>query len=380
MHKQVLNKILNSDTFKNKEVLKSVLLYLFECKIKNKEITEQGIAKDVFKRQDFKGSDDTIVRVNLFKVRQALQKYYLEEGKDDAVHISIPKGTYTLQFNKIEAHQNNQTPKNNKRLLYALGTLLVITWVWVIVMLGSKSHSTNPLWKSFDNDKPTTVVLCAPHFEKYLHKSSNRVLVVREMGKNSSDEMDSISSSLFPTSSFQNVDFEFSYFMPTNIYPLPYIFKGLNANNVDNIELFSLKEFNNKELNSNNVIFLGSLKSMGYTANLLKNTSIRLQQDPIRIVLNDSIDLIAKNLPQENYVDYALVTKLKGESNNSILVVASLYTTGVTGVLHKFGDNRFFDELKQYDKLSDEFELIVKVTGVNYSNLELDIIHYKALK
>ncbi|MBP2311296.1 tetratricopeptide repeat protein [Azospirillum soli] len=57
------------------------------------------IAMDVFDRDaDFDASLDPVVRIQAGRLRQALEHYYLTEGTDDPVRISIPKGSYVPHF------------------------------------------------------------------------------------------------------------------------------------------------------------------------------------------------------------------------------------------------------------------------------------------
>ncbi len=57
------------------------------------------IAMDVFDRDaDFDASLDPVVRIQAGRLRQALEHYYLTEGTDDPIRISIPKGSYVPHF------------------------------------------------------------------------------------------------------------------------------------------------------------------------------------------------------------------------------------------------------------------------------------------
>ncbi len=378
MTNDVIQKLLKSKTLKNKEVLKSVLLYMFESESKKKRITEQSIALDVFKRKDFDGTDDTIVRVNVFKLRQALEKYYLEEGKTDTIKVEIPKGSYSLKFRENSDGILLKTVKNNSKLVFIQSSVLTSSLILGLALFYVFNNKQSVIWDSFNNKLPTKVILCQPHFQKYEHKLDSRVLVVREMGINSAKD-DSITQSIFPSDQFNHPDLEFSYFMPTNVYPLPHIFKGLNQSDVKDIDIFSLQEYSSKELNNTNTVFVGSFKSMGYTADLLDRTSIKIRENPLQIILHDSINLIPENLPQDKFTDYALAVKYKGESDNYIMLFSSLYSTGITSIVKKLNDKRFLTELEKINKIPEQFELILKVEGVNYSSLNFEIVHFNKL-
>ncbi len=58
-----------------------------------------AIATQVLGRpDDFDPQQDSIVRVEIGRLRQSLERFYLSEGKDDPVVISIPKGQYRPVF------------------------------------------------------------------------------------------------------------------------------------------------------------------------------------------------------------------------------------------------------------------------------------------
>ena len=63
------------------------------------ELKEYTIALKVLsKRPDFNPQFDPIVRIHAGRLRRTLHEYYLGEGKNDAVFISIPKGAYIPEF------------------------------------------------------------------------------------------------------------------------------------------------------------------------------------------------------------------------------------------------------------------------------------------
>ena len=89
----IINRVIHSELFSNKDVLKRLMLYLYEKSELNTPVHEIDIAIDIFNRgDDFIASDDTIVRVNIHKLRLALERYTMEEGRKEAVIPVIPKG------------------------------------------------------------------------------------------------------------------------------------------------------------------------------------------------------------------------------------------------------------------------------------------------
>jgi len=65
------------------------------------QIKGYTIATQIFGRnQDFDQNTDPIVSIHANKLRRALERYYLTEGRNDLLRIDIPKGTYVPVFLK----------------------------------------------------------------------------------------------------------------------------------------------------------------------------------------------------------------------------------------------------------------------------------------
>lgn len=93
-----------------------------------------AIATEVFGRsQDFDPQTDSIVRVEIGRLRQALERYYLTEGKDAAIVITIPKGQYRPVFTQApepepppSAAQLAPPPRRLNRGILIVGLTLAI--------------------------------------------------------------------------------------------------------------------------------------------------------------------------------------------------------------------------------------------------------------
>ncbi len=62
------------------------------------------IGQDVFRRgAKFDASNDSIVRVEMKRLREILDHYYATAGEEDPVRISVPKGTYVPEISRLTA-------------------------------------------------------------------------------------------------------------------------------------------------------------------------------------------------------------------------------------------------------------------------------------
>lgn len=98
-----LSRVLEHRSFAGATRLRQLLEYVVMRQLEGQgeEIKEYSIAVDVLdKPADFDPQTDSIVRVMLGRVRNALELYYATDGAGDRVHITIPRGGYQPQFER----------------------------------------------------------------------------------------------------------------------------------------------------------------------------------------------------------------------------------------------------------------------------------------
>lgn len=99
--KQQLSRILNSLLFKRSLVLSRFLEFITHETLKGNDQTlkEYIIAVNVLKKSsDFNPQLNGIVRIHANRLRKLLNEYYLNEGINDPITITIPKGRYIPCF------------------------------------------------------------------------------------------------------------------------------------------------------------------------------------------------------------------------------------------------------------------------------------------
>lgn len=96
-----LDRVLASARFREAPRISAFLRNVVEKTLAGRqdEVKEIFIGMEVYDRgPDFNPATDSIVRVEASRLRSKLRDYYLEEGKDTAVRITLPKGTYVPVF------------------------------------------------------------------------------------------------------------------------------------------------------------------------------------------------------------------------------------------------------------------------------------------
>ena len=99
-HRQ-MERILQSSTFRNASTLQQLFQFLATRALDagSEPLKEYAIGVEAFGRtQDFDPKTDTIVRVQMHRLRQKLREYYDSEGRSDRITVDIPKGHYLPRF------------------------------------------------------------------------------------------------------------------------------------------------------------------------------------------------------------------------------------------------------------------------------------------
>jgi hypothetical protein len=123
-----IQKILHSASFRNASMLQHLLQYLAAKAFDSGSdgLKEYTIGVEAFGRpHDFDPKTDTIVRVQIHRLRQKLKEYYDSDGTHDPVGIDIPKGHYLPTFRISEAARENSgsAPEQKPEVLRSNGHL-----------------------------------------------------------------------------------------------------------------------------------------------------------------------------------------------------------------------------------------------------------------
>lgn len=96
---QELQRVVNSDEFRNAQRLKQFLTYaVFETLAgRERNLSGYAIGVEVFGRgEDFDPQTNTLVRVTANKLRLKLDHYYSNAGRDNPMRLRLPLGSYLV--------------------------------------------------------------------------------------------------------------------------------------------------------------------------------------------------------------------------------------------------------------------------------------------
>jgi len=118
-----LERILQSAEFRASDKQRKFLSFVVDETLANRASQLKGytIAVAVYGRPEgFDPQVDPIVRVEAGRLRRALDHYYLTAGKNDPVHIKIPKGSYVPTFDTVREAPSGDKSHSSERKTSAL--------------------------------------------------------------------------------------------------------------------------------------------------------------------------------------------------------------------------------------------------------------------
>ena len=111
--REELRAVLSSTIFQHSQRLARLLQYVCSKAVlgEAEQVTEYTIAVDVFgKPEGFRESKDSIVRVEVHRLRKRLADYYAGEGADHRLRIMIPPGSYAPDFQACSTRGDTSAP------------------------------------------------------------------------------------------------------------------------------------------------------------------------------------------------------------------------------------------------------------------------------
>jgi hypothetical protein len=161
---ETLDQLLVSRTFSRSGQLKRLLVYLREATVSTDPSvwSETSIGVNAFGRKDFDPRLDTIVRVEMRRLRQKLDEYYAGEGADSAVRLRFQRNTYRPYVEPyiapaVELEPPQTTDRFWTGVACGAGLLAIVTLAAGLVWwtMGAPSDrapreiAASPIWSGF---------------------------------------------------------------------------------------------------------------------------------------------------------------------------------------------------------------------------------------
>jgi hypothetical protein len=180
-----VERLVNSKTFETSEVHRRLLQYLTEKALNGEadRLKEYTIGLEAFgKPQTYDPRQDSIVRLQIGRLRQKLSAYYESEANGDNVLVSLPKGAFKLNFEVVPAAPETLPvalpPRPRPRLL-VIGLAASFLWAAVVTAMLVRTRLAAPvasqwtpeltaLWQPFlESNRSLLLCFGAPLFVRF---------------------------------------------------------------------------------------------------------------------------------------------------------------------------------------------------------------------
>jgi hypothetical protein len=271
---ELLQRVLASSHFQKSARHRELLAYVTERILREPgvEIHEQEIASNVFQRPagGIKG-EDTIVRVQAYQLRKRLDSYFATVGALEPLIIEIPKGNYAPVFKERKPAEIDAgepiAPKRDLRtpliwLLAGLTTILAALCLFLAFRNAAPAPpapALNQLWAQFARKDRRVDIVLADSSLSLLADVIRRPIGLREYLKRDYwKESDNL-----PEKDLREVARMLMSRQHTSIGDanLASRFSSLTGRQGANTTLFFARDFNIRNLKTDNIIILGSSRS-----------------------------------------------------------------------------------------------------------------------
>lgn len=413
----LVKRIATSTTFARAARLSDLLLHLCGHSLlgHSGQLTEQNIALDVFARKGkFDPTADTIVRSHMLRLRQKLEIYFAEEGAQERMRISIPKGGYVPAFEKIEEPvlspptaasvvvdtRSNQYQEGLPQLhaaryrrIAAGMILLFLCFLVLAFVLGRRwessrkaaiadSSARHQLWSRMFPPKSTTILVAADSGLVLLHGITQHNSTLPEyLARDFHTETDTITT-MKPETALSISDRRYTSFVDLELFDrLTHLPDALS----ESYSIRYARDIHVNDLKTSNAILSGSRDA---------NPWIELFEGQMNFVLHDDLQknvrAFANRKPQPGeqslyicsqteYGVMAFLPNLSGTGN--VLMIEGTSVAGTEAISDfLFEDSTlepFLRKILKKDGSLPHFEILVQSNSLNGSASGSQIVAYR---
>lgn len=392
----LLSKILSSPEFHDSKRYQELLQYLVNKSQKVDTLKETEIAHEVFgKDSRFDPNTDPLIRSYISNLRKKLEHYYLTTKDEIEYKIEIPKGHYLVKYLPNEKYSPLKQSRVQSSYIYiGIILLLAVAFIWrelgrQVYYAKSGPFAEHPVWREFlqSNSLPTIIVL-------------GDYLVISEKGKTdgrtflrvpqiNSEKTLNDSIKLVP-GKYGNYEIaEVTFVGAGAVMGLPQILNVFNTAN-KNVLVKLSNELTWADFQKNNIVYLGTLKSLYKLDTLFSRSNIRYCLEPNTLKLVDSKNKSQKqftlNWHGGNYEkNYSVVLKLMISNKNSVLFLTGFSEVSVMDAVKSTTEQNFLSRIDSFSKsvITESplsFEMISETEGVRYTVFKSNIKHFSPIE
>lgn len=149
-----------------------------------------------------------------------------------------------------------------------------------------------------------------------------------------------------------------------------------------------MSRFNPKELSDNNLMVVGMLKTLGLFKDYMSNEGFNLERGILSYTDEKAKEVFRyspKGDADEYHTDYAVILKVKGPNNNSIILFGGIWDTGASQSLKHFTDFKLAKNLQntmleKFGEIPENYKILLEVSGIDRMELNSKILHIEEVK
>lgn len=431
---ELAQRIVASPSFSKSKRLSDFLLYVCRLSLleQSYKINEQNIGRTVFERRaDYDTTVDGIVRTHATRLRQRLEEYFDEYGKNETFLVEIPRGSYVPVFTVRESSESTGArplglgetalgtmfpeatteragePGSEraawKKAVRIFGIPSVIALVWMALSIGYlAAHpglvaaipaewrvSHHPLWRQLFNKGADTLVVSGDMALVNFETQTDRSVMLGEYTRNDyvSRYMDqfalesfSPSSGLFLTKTMTIVDSEFMERLLR--------FPGIN---LDRTTFRSARDLQLANLQSGNIVLLGNFRFNPWVQAFEPKMNFYFADSRSELTNSVLMNRLPRNNEQASYhsidvdhvhTEYSVIAfqpNLRGSGNALLLEGQSQISTEAAAdfVLNDADLVPFLDKIRRKDGSIPHFEVLLKVVGMSGNATSFEVLTYR---
>jgi hypothetical protein len=384
-----LEKILTSSEFAGSDNYNKLLHYLVKKSSEGISPKESTIAIEVFDKDlDSENFDSSSVRVYMHNLRQKLNSYYSNEGREDEIRLRIPKGHYLVKFDDTKV----QSRRDYSRILIFSNIIsLFIILVGIFFFLfkynptssaTNKSSTTSKIWNEYINDdKP--ILLVFGDYYLYEDLAEPRIRYIRDFKVNSDED--------FQNLLLEDSEAEENYRLTEHTLLGKFALTCLvDLNNFfisygKRVDITIGSSLQWEDLNRNNVIFVGSFKTLRLLKNLLNNHHFEYLVHPNTLIFKDTVKdstysyQAPKNHTTGQVKDYAIFSRFPGPNHNVITLFSSTHDVGHISTVRHFTNLSMLEQFENENLIDDGssnfFDALFEVEGYARTGFQPKLLH-----
>ncbi len=336
--RQMLAEILESPEFKESHRYRDLLQYLVEESIAGRIPKETSIGMQVFgKDASFNSKEDASVRVYINNLRKKLEHYYLTSDKPHVERLNIPVGHYKVEIvtGPDRIHQMRKRSHPLAYALVAIGMIVSFFFGYYVSQtpktVQSVTKAPNPIWDDFikPNGRPTLIVVGDYFFLRERGKPGTYVRLIRI--NTPEDYRQALAEDPDFAKKYEQSDFTF--LRPSSLYGITQFLPILRSSS-NGVSIKLASQFTIVDFKSNNVIFIGPLKTLFSFQKFVHIFKFDYSLTPPTLRIHgDNGDTLHEFAIGDQRggtyeKDFAVITKGAGPEGSTILMLTGFAETG----------------------------------------------------